>query len=237
MWKVIATGWQVDEFLERFLHSVCRQSRGDWELWGAIDGPGPHDAARAFVDQHQDSRLHVYYNEKRQYATENIVMLMELCGRQPDDRIALVDMDDQMLPAALDMAESYHAFGKWVTYGSYESESGRPARFKGAYPPTTNLRTAKWRATHLRTFRSHLWDHLKVKDLRGPDGLYYRTSWDMAIMLPLMEMAGPKRCTHVPVPLYVYNDLNPANDHKLARDDQKRMERHIRRRAPYRRLP
>ena len=47
-----------------------------------------------------------------------------------------------------------------------------------------------WMASHLRTFRHDLWLKIEDSDLRDNDGNYYPTTWDLAIMFPMLEMAG-----------------------------------------------
>jgi hypothetical protein len=94
---------------------------------------------------------------------------------------------------------------------------------------------AKWRATHLRTFRYGLWKHIKKRDLRGADGRWLRTAWDLAIMLPMLEMAG-SRAVHIPDVLYVYDDQTGYNDHAVRPEQQKRDERWVRRLPKYQKV-
>ena len=60
-----------------------------------------------------------------------------------------------------------------------------------------------------------MWKHIKDEDLRGYDGKYLQTAWDIAIMLPILEMAGFSRSKYIPEKLYTYNQETPHNDYKL----------------------
>ena len=55
----------------------------------------------------------------------------------------------------------------------------------------------------------------------SPDGRYFATAWDLAFMLPMLEMAGPEHIRIVEEMVYVYNNSNPISDHRAARDDQR----------------
>ena len=76
-----------------------------------------------------------------------------------------------------------------------------------------------WRASHLRTFKHKLASQLHEEDLIDEDGQYYEMTWDQALMFPMMEMAR-ERIKFISDILYVYNDENPINDHKVDRQKQ-----------------
>ena len=42
-----------------------------------------------------------------------------------------------------------------------------------------------------------------------------KQAWDIAIMLPILEMAGYNRSKYISEKLYVYNQETPHNDYKL----------------------
>ena len=60
---------------------------------------------------------------------------------------------------------------------------------------------------------------LVKEDLTDENGEYYQMAWDHAIMFTLMEMAC-ERVKFVKDLLYVYNDDNPINVHKIDRQNQ-----------------
>ena len=77
----------------------------------------------------------------------------------------------------------------------------------------------QWRASHLRSFKYKIAKQLVKEDLTDENGEYYQMAWDHAIMFPLMEMAC-ERVKFVEDILYVYNDTNPLNVHKVDRQGQ-----------------
>ena len=64
------------------------------------------------------------------------------------------------------------------------------------------------------------------------NGQYFSVAWDLAIMFPMLEMAG-KRQEFMEDLLYVYNDQNPICDHKIRRKDQISAAKEIRRKKKY----
>ena len=89
-----------------------------------------------------------------------------------------------------------------------------------------------WYASHLRTFRHDLWLSLNPNDLLDKNGKYFRVAWDLAIMFPMLEMAG-NRQEFMQDLLYVYNDQNPISDHKIRRKEQLLAAKEIRRKKRY----
>ena len=89
-----------------------------------------------------------------------------------------------------------------------------------------------WYASHLRTFRHDLWLSVNPNDLLNKKGQYFSVAWDLAIMFPMLEMAGSRQ-DFLKELLYVYNDQNPICDHKIRRREQLLAAKEIRRKKRY----
>jgi hypothetical protein len=72
-----------------------------------------------------------------------------------------------------------------------------------------------------------MWKGLEEQDFRDDDGEYFKFATDVALIFPLLEMAGD-RIFFIEDPLYVYNTTNPLNEHKVDHSHQLRVERHVR---------
>ena len=96
-------------------------------------------------------------------------------------------------------------------------------------------RSAGWRTSHLKTFYAWLFKKIRTEDLRYEDKWIDPTS-DLAIMWPIIEMAGPLHSKFIPDVLYVYNLQNPLNDCKVNAEKQAEMARMLAARPPYKRL-
>jgi hypothetical protein len=165
---------------------------------------------------------------------QNLINVIEAL---PDDRIvAAVDGDDWLAhPHALKTVQMAHLAGAWLTYGSFQFADGRPG-FASAYLPDENPRTARWKATHLKTFRAGLFKRIRHADLQL-DGEFLPHGRDLAMMFPMIEMAGP-RAVFISDVLYVYNFSTSTEftGDEAMRADEARMVKHVRALPPYERL-
>ena len=92
-----------------------------------------------------------------------------------------------------------------------------------------------WYASHLKTFRHDLWLSINPIDFLDNNGIYYTVASDLAIMFPMLEMAGYRQEFMKEV-LYVYNDQNPISDHKIRRNSQILAAKEIRKKKKYTKL-
>lgn len=137
-----------------------------------------------------------------------------------------------------------------LTYGQFVDDKGRPG-FAAPYT-TTDYRSAPWLATHLKTFRAGLFQRIDISDLKHETvhhdahsgSTSYRLNWipmasDQAVMLPMLEMAGPHRIYFNREPLVIYNTANShwANADDAGRKEEADWAQRIRAKRRYERLP
>ena len=181
--------------------------------------------------------LNIYYQTARHHALRNIIKAIEMhyFNIDKDDVICLLDLDDELYTChALDIVRKFYLEDSetLLTYGSYKTKSGKPSRFCSEYKYGESIRMTPWRASHLKTFKRKLWDHLPINHCMDDDGEWLEYAADLAIMMPLMESAGINRCKFIPHDIYLYNDQNPMNEHKVDAHAQKMAEHYIRTRRP-----
>jgi len=151
---------------------------------------------------------HVYMDAAEQSPPKaHFENLVEVIGKLPDDRIvACLDGDDWLGPPnALCTVARYFAAGALVTYGSFRFADGRRGCPSGAYQLGEDVRRAPWKATHLKCFRAGLFKRIQHEHLKLPSGEWLPHARDLALMFPLLEMAGHGRVAHVAEEIYVYN--------------------------------
>ena len=163
-----------------------------------------------------------------------------IAGVHPETPIAWVDLDDWLAhPDALAHAFEAHQAGAWVTYGSFVHADGEKVVI---YPHQAGwtIRQDSWRASHLKTFRAGLFQRIRKPDLQVLVGAERRLEWitravDLAVMFPILEMAGYERTTFIPETLVVYNygASTSANASQEVLAFEKDCERIIRARFPY----
>jgi len=63
--------------------------------------------------------------------------------------------------------------------------------------------------------KSWLWKKIKEEDLKDGLGKYWSVAGDLSFMFPMLEMSGEKHFKYISETLYIYNESNPLNDHKV----------------------
>ena len=144
-----------------------------------------------------------------------------------EDVFCILDADDWLSKDALEtVAAVYKKHPETlVTYGSYIKESiGRKTKISRPYPKLATVRRYPWRASHLKTMR---W---KVLKNISKTWFVYKNEWlpaasDVALMLPILELAGLHRCRHISKAIYHWRD---NTEFKTNRKLQKKCEKIIR---------
>lgn len=206
------------------------------------------DCRENFVDQGYINNVMVHRWDRygRHYAIKNIHdginMLNTMYRLKDGDLIILVDGDDALIneTAISEVVRTYERTGCWLTYGSYVNKSeflkGTPYRVhRGMYPNNEEYRRMPWRASHLKTFLYGLYKSIDKEDFKK-DGEWLQVCSDLALMFPMLEMAGKERIRQIEKPLYIYNDMNELNDHKTVPFEQINMDKWLRAQKPYKKI-
>ena len=180
-------------------------------------------------------------NKDKKYALKNIYDSILKANPKPEDVIVVLDGDDWFsTPNVLSTLNKYYSEKCLATYGSFVTHpEGIIGQEASQYPEDVvkgnNYRQDNWRASHLKTFKYSLWNKIKKEDLQDEDGEFYEISYDQAMMLPLLEMAGPQ-AKYIPEILYVYNVGNPNAVNKTRAQKQYDTMLKIRKKPKYERL-
>jgi hypothetical protein len=204
------------------------QSHKDWIAYFRDDAStdGGHELIPS------DSRIVAQRNGPRQGGLENLPRGIMDNGLHPDDIVCLLDGDDYLVgTGALDaVANLYRERGCLVSYGQYETGDS-PVGHCGAYTRSNfeNLRRHGFMASHLKTFRYKAYMEAMRQD---PDcsrytdkhGKFFDMATDVAVMTPLLEVAGFDRVAFNPHVVYHYR-MHPGNEHVAGYSRQKECAR------------
>jgi hypothetical protein len=120
--------------------------------------------------------------------------------------VAELDGDDELAHTGV-LAHVWGLYANpdtWLTYGSFELFDGRQG-FCAPYP-SAEYRKLPWLASHLKTYRVELARHLvPQRDFMRRDGSWREHARDMAMVIPMLEMAGQARSVYVPGVTYRYS--------------------------------
>lgn len=239
MFKVPIVGAFAEKYIGRCLTTICFQEHTDWEAQVILD-PVPGDRSYEEALKFQSEKFHIKKNEDRKYATANLLEAVKLLNCDDEDILVLIDADDWLTHRyVFTIIQSYYdrnpdllvTHGSWISYPSMSEQHNNGSYSEEDF--SKGIRKVDWRASHVRTMKYKVWRNIKDEDLRGPDGQYFRVSWDLAMMWPAIEMAGKSRVAYIPEILYVYNEETPHNDKKRHLLDQMILTDYIAAKRPY----
>jgi glycosyltransferase involved in cell wall biosynthesis len=186
------------------------------------------------------------YNDKRFILVENNTKMFQpgnydqiIRGLNiPDDEICIeVDGDDWLPNSNVfdSINETYKDSEIWMTSGSFRYHDGRPGFAK---PPQqfSDVRKQTFTLSHMRTWKSWLWKKIEDSDLKDEDGNFWSVAGDLAFMFPMFEMSGEEHYRFLTDILYIYNESNPINDHKVNMANVMKTTNKIRNKTPYKKL-
>ncbi|MBP9842006.1 MAG: glycosyltransferase [Simkaniaceae bacterium] len=184
-----------------------------------------------------NSFLTVVNNVNRAGALANLYRAIHSC--KDNEIIVTLDGDDWLYNYNVlnQLNKVYNSRTVWLTHGRLITYPGNAATWCEPVPPhiVKNNAFRQFKCpSHLRTFYSWLFKKIKLEDLLY-NGEFFAMTWDMAMMYPMIEMAG-ERHAFISALNYVYNILNPINDNKVNADLQNMLDRYIRQSEPYLRL-
>ena len=222
--------------IKKCLNSIIKQSYKNFQVKVVDDcsTDSSYELASEICANYKN--FDICQNAKRIGALNNICNLLSLRINEPSKTIdILLDGDDYLYSGDVlnIIYDTYLNKNCLITYGSHLSSKGVQGKKYPWIIRKLNLyRKYFWYASHLRTFRHDLWLSINPNDLLNKNGQYFSVAWDLAIMFPMLEMAG-ERQEFLEDLLYVYNDQNPISDHKIRRKEQILVAKEIRRKKRY----
>ena len=236
LFNIIVPVFNAEKYLEKCINSIIKQSYKNFQVKIVDDcsTDSSYELASAICSNYKN--FDIFRNTRRLGALNNIYNLLGLSVENPSKTIdILLDGDDYLYSGDVlnIIYENYLKKNCLITYGSHLSSKGVQGKKYPWLIRKFNLyRKYFWYASHLRTFRHDLWLSVNQNDLVNKNGQYFSVAWDLAIMFPMLEMAG-NRQEFLKDLLYVYNDQNPISDHKIRRKEQILAAKEIRRKKRY----
>lgn len=224
---IITASYNNKHWYKRNLDSGLNQQYSNFRII-YVDDASPDDTGNLveqyLAAQHQQDHVTLIKNTQRMGALANVYKAAHLC--KPEEIILIVDGDDWLandhVLAYLNAV--YSDPNVWLTYGQFV---WFPEGIKGFSSPmpekiiANNEFRSCWVTSHLRTFYAALFQKINREDLLY-DGNFLVSAGDIAIMFPMLEMAG-YHVRFIPEILYVYNCANSLNDHKVNHELQSRL--------------
>ncbi len=213
---ILTTAYNCEAFIEKSLYSIMSQQFKDFKCYIFDDLSTDKTTSKVKEIIKDDDRFVLIENQKKLYQPGNYDLVIRHMNL-PDDEVCVEVDGDDWLPHSKVFSfinDLYKQGNVWMTSGSFTYHNGRPGF---ASPPTTieNLRQQAFTLSHLRTWKSWLWKKIDENDLKDSSGEYWSVAGDLAFMFPMLEMSGLEHFRFISEKLYIYNESNPLNDHKV----------------------
>ena len=213
---ILTTTYNCENYVEKSLLSIMGQRFKDFKCYITDDLSTDNTVDVIIKTISGDDRFILIENKQKMYQPGNYDQVIR--GLDIPDNEICVEIDgDDWLPNSNVLSfinDVYKDENVWMTSGSFKYHDGRPGF---ANPPRnfTNIRKQTFTLSHMRTWKSWLWKKIKEEDLKDNDGNYWSVAGDLSFMYPMLEMSGEKHFKYISEILYIYNESNPLNDHKV----------------------
>jgi len=230
---IFTAGRSCSQYVDQCLTSVLNQNYTNHRHI-VVDDDSTDGTAEKAIQITKNSPNHtIIPGDQRRYWTGNA---HEFLKPKNNEIVITLDLDDWLAHdnVLATINQIYQQHNCWLTYGSYKHATPNTrSDVRDPFPKSVlknrSFRQHKWLASHLRTFKGFLWNNLDLNTaLFDEQGNHAKMAWDLGIMFPMLEMCQPGKIRFVKEQLYIYNDLNPLNDHKVDRQAQIRTEQHFR---------
>lgn len=226
--------YNAEKYIKRCIESVRRQDvPAGIVVKHIIINDGSTDGTLAVIEESMHENVILINKAQREWMIASQLTgfkAAEVDGASKWDVICQLDGDDSLrLAQTVSLLHGVYIKGASATYGNYvatdmSKSCCRPLPSMKA--PRDFAREVGWPFSHLRTFRLGLASRLREDDLKDEDGEHYKAAQDVAVFLPIAEMAG-HGLVFTDIPFVRYNKENPIRDGKLRYFDQARIARDV----------
>jgi len=209
VFRFIIRGRNCSDYIDRCLQSVMQQKNTDWHAHVVLDDPQDDSAGKIKIHP----KISLTVNPERMGLAYNIYAFPKTFTEtiSKEDVLCFLDADDWLSGSALDfVADAYREPKLLLTHGSYIKVSkGRTTKVSRPYKKGANVRTAKWRASHLKTMKVKLFNRIPEECMKDDQGNWLEAASDVALMIPAIEMAGLDRIRWICQHIYMWRDHTP----------------------------
>lgn len=236
--KIVVPFFNVENFIDKCCKSILSQEYKNYQVFFLDD----MSTDKSIIKISNDPRFCIIQNREKKFALQSIHDTLQTKGIfEPDDIVVILDGDDFLLHrfALLQLDVIYKTQQCLISYGQYITNTGKPGHCY-AYKDKEefeNLRNLPWRASHLKSFKYKVYNELLKQDpfvqsFKDNNGDFFKMTYDIALMFPLLEIAGFENIFFNNYLMYVYR-LHSMNEAYIDASQQRIVENKIRQKQKF----
>ncbi len=258
---VVTTSYNNEDWVEKNLIQLFKQSYTNYTLDYTDDNSSDNtlQKVKAVIKKYRNNQhIILRFNDARKGSLANHYNAIH--NHEDEDIIIIYDGDDWFKDNHVlsYVNQQYQNSNLWLTYGQFEEYPSGKKGFCRAVPDhifiTKLIRFYNHVPSHLRTFKTWLFKRIKKTDLTfsskdlsflknkmgntDVDSLveneFFPMTGDIAMMIPMLEMAQKGHFKFIDRILLIYNNANSINDYKVNKLLQRALDTMIRIKQPYR---
>lgn len=239
--NIISTCYNAEPWIAKCIHSVRDQSYENWNHY-VVDDQST-DKTWDILKELKGTgnpKLKIGQPSVKAGNLFNQWQILSRFNLEPDSVIVHLDGDDWLhdKDVLVNLKSIYDSIPDMlVTYGNYITTDSSPS-VCNVKPISETYRDGivkGWKYSHLRTYKKFLTNHVKEEDLRDSNGNLFQYAPDVALFLPILEMAAERVhfCQRINA---VYNRHTNLNEDKVNLGGQVQAALEIYRKPSYSRL-
>lgn len=201
---IISPFWNSEKLTEKCILSLKNQYYTNFTAYFIDDMSTDNSYEIAKKTIGDDDRFVLIKNSEKKYKTKNFI---DVIRNNPkinwDDVIIELDGDDELSDNFVlgRLNKIYMDDNIWVCGSKWKDQKGIIGNY--GKPNLNKVRKSSWNFSHLRTFRSFLFNLIDDEHLKY-NGEYFKAACDLGHGIPILEMCGEEHFYYIDEPLYIY---------------------------------
>jgi len=235
---IVVLCYNYEKYIKECINSIKAQTYKNYEV--IIIDDASIDKTVDIIKNNVSEKFNLIINRDNKGALYNHIQALSSNIINDNDIIVHIDGDDKLINnnAFSFINKAYNQYpDHLVSYGNYITSSKANSICKEwdkNISVSEYIAPVGWIFSHLRTFKFKLWSYIdKNISFYDLNNKIYTSAGDVAIMKPILEMAGRSRTMFIRDVLYFYRDNTPTNDHHKNLNDQVRCALDIKTKKEY----
>lgn len=201
---IISPFWNSPELTKKCVESLKNQYYTNFKAYFIDDmsTDNSYDVAKETIGD--DDRFVLIKNKIKKHKTKNFIDIIRNNNDiKWDDVIIELDGDDRLSDNFVlgRLNKVFMDENIWVCGSKWKDQYGKIGNY--GKPKPHRARKTSWNFSHLRTFRSFLFNLIDDEDLQF-EGSYFKAACDLGHGIPILEMCGKEHFHYIDEPLYTY---------------------------------